>query len=181
MKCMNEIGSVSLFGYSNAKLERRRQQFCPSAAAKSINSFDGVAELREALVASCCMTPPCRLAVSNEAIGRTKRLLGRRWGTYRLSAIFGRGHYHSVALYWAKADIIPSEYIPMIWAIYPPKPDNVKALCPRVPRRKEVVVRKRPPRKGAPPSPSTLHLHLPPASSSASYLSGLRLRGTHHL
>ena len=93
-----------------------------------INSFDGVAELREALVASCCMTP---LAGWPFQMKRSDALNGS-WvvdgGLTAFQPSLGEGTITVSPFYWAKADIIPSEYIPMIWAIYPPKPDNVKKL-----------------------------------------------------
>ena len=101
----------------------------PRCSNVMINTFSSPDELREALLASCCMTP---LAGFPFQLQRDD--LKGQWAfdggltAFQPQIRNGKITVSVSPFYWSKADIVPSEYVPNQWAIYPPEPHQIEKL-----------------------------------------------------
>ncbi|CAK4085542.1 unnamed protein product [Aphanomyces euteiches] len=91
-------------------------------ASRRVSEFANVEELTQSVLASCCATPICGLPF---------RLKGE-WvmdgGLFDFQPVLDENTITISPFYCTQADIKPSQYVPMWWAIYPPEPDRVAWL-----------------------------------------------------
>ncbi|DAZ94136.1 TPA: hypothetical protein N0F65_010380 [Lagenidium giganteum] len=93
-----------------------------SWATRRITTFDSPDHVMKCLMASCCATP---------IVGMPFKLKGE-WvmdgGVLDFQPVFDENTITVNPFYCARADITPSRYVPMWWAVYPPSQRDVEWL-----------------------------------------------------
>jgi len=118
--CLDNNGNGHDWKKANGKAEVAITALTPLPTARRIKHFESEEDLRSALIASCTATPLAGFPFWRKG----EFVLDGGVTAEGFQPIINEKTFTVSPFYFANADVKPSRYVPLWWAVYPPSADD---------------------------------------------------------